>query len=125
MMMSMQRAPDIRVTGNQRSRSSAGLRAPAVGLAICAVGLFCLGRAVLDPGLEWRLLAMAALAFAASSLGIEVRGRAGHESIPIPLTHSTLFAGAIALGPVGAALPAAFCGVARVLFGSNHHKPLH
>lgn len=100
------------------------LKAPAVVFVICVGGLFCLGRAVLDPGLEWRLLAMAALVFLISPFSVEVRWRAGHESIPLPLTHSTLFAGAIALGPVGAALPAAFCGVARVLFGPEHHKPL-
>lgn len=100
-------------------------RAQSLFLAVLCVGLLCVAKAVMDPDLEWRLFAMAGLAFALNPFKFEARTRNGSESVPIPLWHSALFAGAISLGPFGSALPAAFCGLAGIIFGPNDRKPLH
>lgn len=101
-----------------------GLRSRLVLCAALGVAIFFAARAVVSPGLEWRLLALAALAFALSPFECEARVRGGRISIPLAGWHSALFAGAITLGPFGAALPAAFHGSARIIFGRGGSRPL-
>jgi len=92
--------------------------------AACAVGLWFVARALLNPELEWRLLMLCILAFALSPFKVEIR-TSGDQSIRIPLIHCTLFASALALGPAGAALPAVFAGISRLFVSSVERRPLH
>jgi len=99
------------------------LAARAVLTLVCAAGLWCIARALLSPGMEWRALSIAALAFALGPLTAQFRLSDG-RSMSFSLTHPTYFAGVIALGPAGAALPAAFGGVAMLLSSHGENRPL-
>lgn len=97
-------------------------------MALCilaGVGIYLAGKALLSPDLEWRLLTLAGLAFAIAPFRIEAHTRNSNESIPLPLWHSTLFAGSIALGPFGAVLPGAFYGTAKLVLGSRTAVPIY
>ena len=80
--------------------------------------------ALVSPDLEWRMLAMAALTFAASPLVVQLRISDDGVSTRAPLAHPMLFASSLALGPVGAALPGAFSGIARLISDRSHSRPL-
>ena len=107
-----------------RGAGSTQLRFRLIACAVFGAGILFVGGDISSPGLEWRLLAMAGLAFVLSPYTAELRGRGSGRSIPLAPWHSALFAGAITLGPLGAALPAAFHGCARIIFGPNGTKPL-
>lgn len=92
---------------------------------VCAMGLVCVIRAVLGADLEWRVFAMVALAFALGPLTAEVHGCGAGGSIRFPVAHPVLFGGALALGPAGAALPAAFSGISRLLAAPTPHVPVY
>ncbi|MHB9035658.1 MAG: GGDEF domain-containing protein [Armatimonadota bacterium] len=110
---------------HQHAVSKGAIPTRLVIFLVCAAGLLCVICAVLTPGLEWRVLAMAALAAAVSPFVVEVRARSGTQSIRLSLTHSTLFAGVLALGPLGASLPAVFGAAARLISEPPGHKALH
>jgi len=108
------------------SASNAARRAAAQFLltALCAAGLLAIGMALVSPDLEWRMLSMAALTFAASPLIAQLRISDDGVSTQAPLAHPMLFASSLALGPVGAALPGAFSGIARLLSDHSRTRPL-
>ncbi len=87
-----------------------------------AVGLYCLGRAVCFGELGWRAIALMGLSFALGPLSAEISATRVRTS-RLSLAHIPLFASALALGPVGAALPGVFCGISRLL-ASDSHRPL-
>lgn len=93
-------------------------------VAACCAGLVFICVALTDPELEWRLLALVALAFALSPVSAELRSRSKPASITIPFVHSVMFAGAIALGPACAALPGAFAGTAKLFFDPTERRPV-
>jgi diguanylate cyclase (GGDEF)-like protein len=107
-----------------RGAGSAQLKSRLIACAVFGAGILFVSRDVPSPGLEWRLLAMAGLAFALSPYAAQVRSRGSGRSMPLAPWHSALFAGAITLGPLGAALPAAFHGCARIIFGPSGARPL-
>lgn len=94
------------------------LIAPVVLAVTCAVGLWFVVTGLAGPDLEWRALALAALAVALSPLFAEV-GAAGRQRIRFPLSHAVLFAGALALGPGGTALCAVFHGIGALMLSPN------
>lgn len=118
---------DRRQEGSEHKDPRDGISGLKSRLVVCVVlggAVFFAGRSVMNPGLEWRLLALAALAFVLSPFNFEVRWRGGGASIPLAGWHSALFAGAITLGPFGAALPAAFYGSSRIIFGRGGSRPV-
>lgn len=92
---------------------------------ICAAGLACVVCALFSSGLEWRILSLAVPAAAVTPFVAEVRNRWGNNTIYFSLTHSLLFAGVLALGPLGASLPAALGAAVRLAVESPSRKPLH
>ena len=112
---------------SQLTGKSAHAVRPAARLVVatvCGGGLLSLGVALISPDLEWRLLAMVALTFTVSPLTAELRTHREYSSIRLPLLHGVLFASALALGPVGSALPGAFSGIARLLLGPQGRRPV-
>lgn len=91
---------------------------------VCAAGLGCTVCALLSPGLEWRILSIAAPAAAVSCFTVEVRSRWGKNAIRLSLNHCLLFAGVIALGPLGASLPAALGAFIQFIGDNCLKKPL-
>jgi diguanylate cyclase (GGDEF)-like protein len=110
--------------GELTGGTEAGRRNLSVALIICGAGLWCLARAFSGGDLEWRLVAMIALAVALTPMRAVLRGPHPH-AIEFSLSHPVLFACALALGPFGAALPAVFSGIARLVAAGPSHRPLH
>lgn len=102
-------------------RVSAGL----VMCLVCAAGLGCTISALFSSGLEWRILSIAVPAAAVNPFVVEVRSRWENDSIRLSLTHCLLFAGVLALGPLGASLPAALAASVRFVVEQPSKKPLH
>lgn len=90
--------------------------------ASSSIGLAIAVRLIIASGFEWRLPAMAVLAFGLSTFKIEINSRDDSRSLSVPLWHSVLFAGAVTLGWPGAVLPGAFFGAARLMFGEREPK---
>ncbi|MEN6355488.1 MAG: GGDEF domain-containing protein [Armatimonadota bacterium] len=109
------------IDASPNTRVSAGL----VMCLVCAAGLGCIISALFSSGLEWRILSIAALAAAANPFAVEIHGRWKDESIRFSLTHCVLFAGALALGPFGASLPAALGAAVRLAVENPAKRPLH
>ncbi len=97
--------------------------ARAVLTGACGAALWCAAKALASPDLEWRVMALAVLAFALGPTAIEVRGRHGGR-VSLPPVHAVLFAGSLALGPYGTALPAIFAGASRLVSGSRDRRPI-
>ena len=96
----------------------------SVVMIICGAGLWCLARALLGGELEWRLVAMIALAAALTPMRASLQASPS-RSIEFSLSHPMLFSCALALGPFDAALPAAFSGIARLVAAGPRQRPLH
>lgn len=97
-------------------------RALVTAATVGAVGLYCLGRAVCFGEVGWRAIAMIGLSFALGPLSAEI-GVSRGQTARFSLAHIPLFASALALGPVEAALPGVFCGISRLL-ALDSHRPL-
>lgn len=92
---------------------------------VCATGLGCVIFGAFNPGLEWRILTLVALAAAVSPFKVEVKGHRGDEAIHFSMIHAAQFAGVVALGPLGSSLPAAFGAAARLMGDGRQQKKLH
>lgn len=91
----------------------------------CAVGIYFLCASLFSDGLEWRVVALAMLGFAAGPFTAEIRLRGTESSVTIPFSHAVTFAGAPALGPIGSAIPAAFCGISRLIAETRGSRPVY
>lgn len=119
-------------TGSPQTAEGASNRITARGLlarlalvTVCGAGLLSVTLSVANPDLEWRTLAMAAVAFAMGPFAAELTCRQPKSSVRLPLLHSVLFASSLALGPVDAALPGAFGGIARLLSAGRPNRPVY
>ena len=106
-------------------KSSRTITARLVTCMVCATGLGCVIFGAFNPGLEWRILTLIALAAAVSPFKVELRGHRDGESIRFSLVHAAQFAGVIALGPLGSSLPAVFGAAARITGDGRQQKKLH
>jgi len=93
-------------------------------VAAWGAGLLFVWKAMTGPGLEWRLLAISALAFLAGPIRVELFSTE-LSSVKIPLIHSILFASSISLAPAPAALVGAFAGTGRLIWINERHRPLY
>ena len=116
---------DSQVVSEMRSNGIMRRIALLAFLIVCAAGAVCLGRAINAPDLEWRLLALAMLAFISGPITTELRGRNENVSIRIPILYLVLFGSSLVLSPFCAALPGAFGGIARLIFKSSGRKPIY
>jgi len=82
---------------------------------VCVAGALCVFRSVAGPEIEWRAVALATLAFAIGPVILGIRRSGSSEVLELPASHSVVFAGALALGPGGAALPAICATISRLI----------
>lgn len=107
---------------NRLGGMAMGLRGKLLPGAVILAAFVCLSH-FLASGIEWRLPAMAGLAFGLSLYKIEIKKRDESQSISLPLWHGALFAGSVTLGWFGATLSGAIYGFAKLIFSDSEAKP--
>jgi len=108
----------------QMGNGEAGRRLAVRALVwvVSAAGLWAVALGVTSPELEWRALALVALAFLTAPMWVETSSRRG-GLVRFSPVHAVLFAGSLALGPV-ASVPAAFAGASGLLSSGRDGRAL-